>query len=162
MDNRSMFRVYYEFEIDGELHKGVESEAGWFLMTQSGEMLQHGPLEPIMGTREYKKIIPLFCTGLKDKHGKLIFEDDIVKMNAHVSCYHDEYAPITEIDIDFIGPVVVTASSGACIKNPRWTDNLVVGKHGRTGNLKTYKSISAYRTEIIGNIYENGDLLNNS
>ena len=73
------FRIYYEYEIDGKIHKGIESEASWFLLTQSGELLQHGPLKPLRDCKEYKKLIPLFYTTYKDKNLKEIYAGDIVE-----------------------------------------------------------------------------------
>jgi len=120
------------------------------------ESLYHAAFAGVIPALPFDEYIIMQCTGLKDKYGKLIYEGDIVKMNAHISRYHDEYGQGTEIDMDFIGPVVVLPSKGACIKKPRWIDNMEDNKRGQNDG---YKPISAYRTEIIGNIYEHPELL---
>ena len=44
------FRVYWEAVLGGKLHKGIESSASWFLLTQTGALMQHGPMSPLKGT----------------------------------------------------------------------------------------------------------------
>ena len=92
-------------------------------------------------------------TGLKDKNGKEIYEGDVVILRCHVSAgyYEDRY----DIDMDFTGGVVILPSMGACIKNPIWVDNM----DDRHGKNQGYKNIRGYRSEVIGNIYENPELI---
>ncbi len=76
----------------------------------------------------HKKHTIVFCTGLKDKNGKLIFEGDIIE-----------------------GPVITKESYVArvpSIDNFHWMQEL-------KDALEEGKQI-----EIIGNIYENPNLLN--
>lgn len=72
------------------------------------------------------------CTGLKDKNGKLIFEGDII--NGYISDGGNDFRSL---------PV-------------SW-DKLFVG--WRAGELKGLYSCSVCIYEIIGNIYENPELL---
>ena len=77
------FRVYCEFEFEGEIVKTMESSASWFLMTQTGKLWTYGPGEiPRPLEKEYKKAIPLFYTGRKDKDGAEIYKGDIIKWQA--------------------------------------------------------------------------------
>ena len=76
----SKFRVYCEFELDGKLHKSMESEASWFLLTQAGELLVHHPCQPVRQLeKKYKKAIPLFFTGFNDDKGAEIFMFEVNK-----------------------------------------------------------------------------------
>lgn len=90
------------------------------------------------------RFIPLQCTGLKDKNGKLIFEGDILKIEMNKldgeSYNQDSYEEA------FYGYVLWYSSSyEICLD---------------LDNEKT-KSFPLYfdRYEVIGNIYENPELL---
>lgn len=74
------FRVYCEFEINGKLEKSMESPASWFLLTQTGKLWSYGPGQaPQPLEKEYKKAIPLFYTGFKDKDKVEMYEGDIIQ-----------------------------------------------------------------------------------
>lgn len=81
--------------------------------------------------------IVMQCTGLKDKNGKLIYEGDIVT---------PVYSNASLLEPPFTGQVV---SGKACfeIKSPHIAYNA----------LQILNSEKAF--EIIGNIYENSELL---
>lgn len=75
-------------------------------------------------------------TGLLDKNGKKIFEGDIVKVR-------NDYKQVGELFHEFIGKVEFGSASFVinqddCIKHHRWL---------------------YYECEIIGNIYENPELM---
>lgn len=80
---------------------------------------------------------PQQCTGLKDKNGKLIYEGDIVKFN---------------FDTDEIKAVV------------SWDDKELIGFYLNTTDYFKDKYVTDYDFykndyEVIGNIYENPELL---
>ena len=71
-------------------------------------------------------------TGLKDKNGKEIFDGDILKSNKYITSVFYE-------------------RGAYCVKFRRTTNTTV------TMNVISF--IEKYRTKIIGNIYENPELL---
>jgi len=97
-------------------------------------------------------------TGLLDKNGKEIFEGDTVKQNLCVSYGGDGYGETVDIDSDFIGEVVVLPSKGVCLKKPLVIDNYD-GTQTRSNN---YLNVRKIRAELIGNVYENPELMEKS
>ena len=91
----------------------------------------------------------MMWTGLLDKWGKDIYKGDIVKQTAEA--YYDE----NHIDKTYIGEVVILASKGTCLKKPKCKNNLT----GSTYNVDYYVNVAQYRSEVIGNIYENPELI---
>lgn len=98
--------------------------------------------------------IYMLYTGLKDRAGKEIYADDIVKQTYHAETGHVHDGTDISFDGHHIGKVVITAN-GVCMKNPLcWqmeTDETI--------KTNQYKRVAGYRCEVIGNIYENGELL---
>ena len=82
--------------------------------------------------RNGEDVILMQSTGLKDKNGKEIFEGDILKSNKYITSVFYE-------------------RGAYCVKFCRTTNTTV------TMNVISF--IEKYKTKVIGNIYENKELL---
>ena len=140
------FRVYYEMELpNGEIINGMEESWSWFLLTQTGEIMEYGPMRPpSRPDKEYKKLIPLFYIGLCDKTDKKIYEGDIVEFNGYRfkiawETLKARFWIFTLENGDFQSP---TQKSREKVEYPFLC--------GKNNNCKYIK--------VIGNIYENNNL----
>lgn len=130
------YRVYCEFEVDGELHKSMESPASWFLLTQTGKLWSYDPGQaPRPLEKEYKKAIPLFYTGRKDLNGKKIYEGDLIQNESGRICEVKWHKKCGRWDA-FIKTIVENDNASG-FSPEEW----------------------CHAVKVIGNIYENSDPL---
>lgn len=113
-----------------------------------------GELEPIFIT---DKIHVMQSTGMKDKNGKGIFEGDIVEF-PELYDFYDFEGGLTSVD---------GLNSASVVKKGNYItlDNFM-GKDGTTetelANYEcTFDDLDFKNFEVIGNIYENKELLEN-
>lgn len=131
------FKVWCEFEFEGELHKSMENTASYFLLSQTGKLWTYEPGEaPQPLPKAYIKAIPLFYTGLKDKNGVKIFDGDIIRYKVPPVSRRNEIIEKVEWNEDLSGFNPFVEYDSDC---------------GIYVELDT--------VEIIGNIYENPELL---
>lgn len=90
----------------------------------------------------FDECIVLQCTGLKDKNSKLIYEGDILKGKKDMIC-----SPLSSKMVDKVGVVEIPINTfiASCrdIKN----------------NCTLFCQYDWVKTKVIGNIYENVELL---
>ena len=132
-----------------------------FLLTSKGEFVAlRDPMTPDgddYGTMDFELpssdgIVLMQFTGLYDRMGKEIYEGDVVNMKVLIV----DYDVNTEIDRTYTGVVAVIPSKGACMKRPKFIDRC---EDDLTGWCDYNKPIAAYRSEVVGNIYENPELM---
>ena len=89
-----------------------------------------------------KQCILMQCTGLKDKNGKLIYEGDILKGKKDMIC-----SPHSSRQVDKVG--VVEIPQNMFVASCRDVKN----------NCTLFCQNDWVKTEVIGNIYQNPELL---
>ena len=141
----------FRFRSWNKLVNEMRDNVDLYVMTKELCRLELNPIKPtvLFIPINQPHIELMQYTGLNDKNGIEIYEGDIVKQCfefQNSDGYFDGYQ---------LGEVVVIASKGACMKNPLMysTDN------GDVIKTKQYKNIVSYRSEVIGNIYENPTLI---
>lgn len=102
-----------------------------------------------------EKVELMQFTGLHDKNGKEIFENDLVKVNINVCVSGHAYTGDDEwIDVDYYAVVKFMPSKGFYGKVLRATNNIDDAEPRATKMV----TIASYRTEVIGNVFENPEL----
>lgn len=111
-------------------------------------------------TYNFDDIILMQCTGLKDKNGKLIYEGDIVKNKGYeilIISWESKHVGINgwEFGTGYTGFVAKTGNDDADDEISGISQTFCNFNYGDT-------DLYADNFEIIGNIYENPELLNNN
>ena len=96
-------------------------------------------------------------TGLTDKNGNKIWENDVVKQSFYI--FLENEIKSEEISGCEIGVVVIIPTKGTCMKNPLQYVEVNGEIEKNFEKTKMYKGVCQYRCEVIGNIFDNADLL---
>lgn len=125
------YRVWCEFTINGEKHYEMASPENWFLLTQTGHLMSHGPMsfDP-NAEQKHDKLIVEFFTGRDDENKEEICSGDRI-----------EFVPVDDsTKVRQIAEVYYDKKRTAfCVKSKAWNCP-----------LSSCKDIV-----IIGNIHEN-------
>ena len=152
MNDRFKFRVW-----DKTRNKYIKSPEPTPLLQANGLLAYFKDAEPM------KNYVIQFCTGLRDKNNKLIYEGDIVIKKVFIDYQGDgQFQPDVYIDREYIGVVHFSASNGATLQKVKIfeTESPYEPKKQREKREcpKATKLI-ACRSEVIGNIYQDPDYL---
>lgn len=119
----------------------------FFVYSFDKNFIQATPSSVVPSIRRFNidDCIIMQCTGLKDKNGKLIYEGDIVKSDF-------KFFTITINPLAFkVGDVVFSELFGGWVINSK--DKAAPYQQAHLGKIE------AQNCEVIGNIYENKELL---
>jgi len=131
-------------EIKFRAWDGREIIKDWFVIEKSSA--GNGVLVPATMSRMAIEVMQ--STGMTDKNGVLIYEGDIVK--AHYFYFDGNF----DADGEIIGEIMIGADGV-------WIDNKKKFEENKSMFVRDTTHYEEPCLEIIGNIYENGDLLKN-
>lgn len=148
MQDRYKFKIYDKIEKKFlPLDSKTENTDSWISIDNTGVYLveRDNARDVAFFTDITEDVIILQCTGLKDKNGKLIYEGDIVSVKVKIqdSFYEDEY-----YFQNYKGGIIFEKGIIAI-------DVIDTTKHP----ISLY--YHAKDCEVVGNIYENPELLEN-
>lgn len=113
-----------------------------------GDVFAFCEYEPINDLLNLDYMDQMLWTGLQDKNGKDIYDGDIVIIR---------HSPAVNLEVRYTGEVRIIASKGACLYHPREVRHYN-GIDKEKGHTRSYVSINAGKSEVIGNIYEHPEL----
>lgn len=152
MKDRFKFRVW---NIERKKYEDLTRQDVLYFIDTSGQLnrvIVYGPSDDIpcdthFFTKPLDKYYKVeFCTGLKDKHGILIYEGDIVRTKEMGKAV--KYNGKNVVVADYENYVIVYKEAAFYMKNPN-----------TYGSILGYFSDKESKLEVIGNIYETPELL---
>lgn len=150
-DGRWVFGYYVKTPITDE-NSGCQPEAGWYFLSDGKErhcIVQDGVCFIVL-----PETVGQFI-GLKDKNAKEIYEGDIISLDKILSTYND--CPITIIGIVFYNQGKYEVDTKKVI-NKKFTNKSSI--HFDIKVMDWIHIPEFIKSEVIGNIYDNPELLN--
>ncbi|WP_448754436.1 YopX family protein [Agathobacter sp.] len=137
--------------VQGNLVYSEDSEDGWetlIIPTRESNMFTKGGSKGKLGFENWYRVDPSTicqCTGLKDKHGELIWENDIIK----TFDAGEEWC---------LSKIIFADTSLGC----GWETTDIKSLSKYNNNLfkeVSFGSFDSKSVEIVGNIFDNSELL---